>query len=162
MNEQVMQAVLLDYAMDEKKHDLAVPNITSLYSWEADLISITNAKLVHEYEIKISLADYNRDFEKRQKHRDIVEQWTFCPNYFWYATWGFEIQPPSYAGWLEIVYVPYRLTVVVRKEAPRLHDTKILDAKKERIGRLLAFRLKNMYQRFYTNEWYGGMEKPKN
>lgn len=156
MNEQIVQSVLLRYALDEKHHVLAVPNSTVLFRWEADMASITQAGLVHEYEVKVSLADYRRDFGKKWKH-DNLQNWHYrSPNYFWYVTYGFEIEPPEYTGWLEVVERTRGrgLSVKVRKEAPRLHKEKVTDKQKETVGRLLAYRLKNMYHSVYEDKWH--------
>ena len=45
-----------------------IPNIY-LYEWESDFLSVTRAGRVHEYEIKISKADFNADAVKVEKHQ---------------------------------------------------------------------------------------------
>lgn len=157
LTESVIQAVLLRYTLDEKHHVLAVPNSTVLFNWEADLVSVTKAGLVHEYEVKLSLADYRRDFGKKWKHASLQDQMWRSPNYFWYVTSGFEIEPPEYAGWLEIVDTRSGRGLIVHnhKEAPRLHSKKVTEKQTETIGHLLAYRLKNLYHSVYENKWYG-------
>jgi len=49
-------------------HKLHCPNTTSVFPWEADLVSLTRAELSHEFEIKITRADFKADF-KKDKHR---------------------------------------------------------------------------------------------
>lgn len=46
-----------------KNHPITVPN-SKLYSWEADMLSLTLSSFVHEFEIKISVADFRRDATK--------------------------------------------------------------------------------------------------
>ena len=152
MNENVMQGVLMRYALDEKRHELAIPNMTTLYNWESDLLSVTRSDLVHEYEIKLSLSDYRRDFDKKWKHISLNHTAYRRPNYFWYVTYQVEIDPPDYAGWM--IVEDHGLRVVVKRDAPRLHTDKIRPGDKENIGRLLAYRLKNVYRSFYIEDWY--------
>lgn len=75
MNEAKIQALLMRYAMEERSHNIAIPNVTMVYSWEADLISVTESWLVHEFEIKISKSDYLADRKKLEKHEALFEQW---------------------------------------------------------------------------------------
>jgi hypothetical protein len=163
INESVIQGVLMRYAMDEKNHVLTIPNSTVLYRWEADLISVTSAGLAHEYEVKISLADYRRDFDKKWKHMSLKDQLWQGPNYFWYVTHGFDIDPPEYAGWIDIVCSTRSglLLAEVRKQAPRLHTRKVTDKQQATIGRLLAYRLKNMYRTVYVEEWCKNNRRPR-
>lgn len=156
ISESTMQAVLMRWAMFEKNHVLVAPNSTMVFPWEADLISVTRAHYSHEYEIKISSADYKRDFEKVMKHNCL--QWPKfekTPNYFWYATFAFDIDPPEYAGWIKITKGnagrPY--IIDVKKEAPRLHTEKLSEKKMFEIGRLLAFRAANYYS--HLIQWPG-------
>jgi hypothetical protein len=46
----------------------SVPNIY-LYSWESDFLSVTRAGRVHEYEIKVTKADFAADAGKVEKHQ---------------------------------------------------------------------------------------------
>lgn len=156
MNERTMQAVLMRYAMEEKGHEIAIPNITTIYRWEVDVLSVTRAFLTHEFEIKVSKADYLRDIKKRYKHYCLSTEVLaahMSPNYFWYVTWGFEIDgPPHYAGWLSVVpheHGSIGYEVLVRKSAPRIHPLKMSDHTRLKLSRWLSFKLKNMYQNTY-------------
>lgn len=152
MTESVMQSVIMRYALDRKNHQLAIPNITTMYNWESDLVSVTRADLVHEYEIKLTISDYKRDFtHKKRKHLFIENPAYHKPNYFWYVTYQIEIEPPNYAGWMTI---DDNLRISVRREAPRLHTNKIKQSDKMDIGRLLSYRLKNVYKQTYIEGWY--------
>lgn len=55
-------------------HRLFCPNTTTVFPWEADLVSLTRAGLSHEFEIKISRADFRADFKKEEKHRILSEK----------------------------------------------------------------------------------------
>lgn len=158
MNEATMQAILMRYAMEEKHHEIAIPNITEIYRWEADVLSVTKSLLVHEFEIKISKADYLRDIKKIYKHYCLSTEVLaahMSPNYFWYVSFGFEIDNlPRYAGWLSVVPHERRkigYEVIVRKSAPRIHALKMGDITRLKLSRWLSFKLKNMYQNTYLN-----------
>lgn len=168
IDENVMQAVLLDWVMEEKKHQMAVPNITVIFPWEADLLSVTKAGLCHEFEIKLNRDDYNRDFlKKKHKCGALSEAYQGTndykwgvPNYFWYVTHSFGIQPPTYAGWITVDWERKRgggqvLVCRVQREAPRIHATKIIGPRhQETIVRGMAYRLKNVYRAAYLHSLY--------
>lgn len=154
VNEKSLQAKLMIHAMDEKNHILAVPNITVLFRWECDLFSLTNAFYGHEYEIKTSRADYKQEFKnKTYKHKILQERnpnyykKTGCyriPNYFWFIT-VFEIDPPEYAGWIQINDTGKYFDLWIRKNAPKLHKNKITEKKLAQCYKILSYRLKNLY-----------------
>lgn len=151
VTERTVQAALMRYVMDEKHHQLAVPNSTAIFRWEADLVSATVAGLMHEFEIKLTPSDYRRDFEKQWKHSVLRRPIRgLAPCYFWYVTCGFEIPDlPPYAGWLEydpeLNYPASR--IVVKAEAPRLDGRRLAVDDYRTFSRLLSYRLKNLYGR---------------
>lgn len=146
------------------QHKAVIPNSTQLMWSEVDLLSVTKAGLVHEFEIKCTRSDYNRElgdnhrYNKAFKHQRLRDggKWykdtSHIPNYFWFVTYKFEIDPPEYAGWMLIDEVKWswekdvKLRVVVRKKAPRLHQGKWDDKKVARLARLLSFRLLKQYE----------------
>lgn len=143
--EKSIQLLLMEYLLKEKEHILTLPNNKSVYRWEADLLSLTKSFLFHEFEIKISLPDYERDFsgsnKKITKHNIMKkETHSFGANYFWFVTTGFVPSwIPFYAGWIEIV----GNTVKEMKPAPRLH-TKSADVTQiSKCLRSISFRLLN-------------------
>lgn len=147
VTEKTIQAVMMRWAM-EAKHECAVPNTTNVFYWEADLISVTKAGLAHEFEIKISLSDYKADAKKKMKHWHL-ENGDRCPAYFWYVTYGFEIEPPVYAGWIKIIEIENHtgnFRPVIKKPAPRLHTIKITDKQRRQILRSMSWRLFSMYE----------------
>lgn len=150
LTERTMQGILMRWLLRDRNHEFVLPGSTDFFGWEADVVSVTKAGLAHEFEIKISAADYRRDFEKKIKHMELKDpllRYRPHPAYFWYATTGFEIEPPEYAGWIEVTYdkKQYRYIVSERKPAPRLHNVKVTDAQKIQIAHLLSFRLMTEY-----------------
>jgi hypothetical protein len=155
INERIMQAVIMRWALFEKNHIYALPGSTMFFAWESDVITITKFNYAHEFEIKISKADYKHDFKKTHKHQVLQQailQHRPVPAYFWYATSGFDIDPPEYAGWLTVAYneKQFRYEISIRKDAPRLHDYKITKESVETIAHLLSFRVATEY----TNSIY--------
>jgi len=86
-------------------HEIILPNVSwSWLNWEADLISITKARYLNEFEIKISLSDFKKDFDKRKHNYFRHSNSHRMPNYFWYVA-PIEAIPiciPDYAGLIEI------------------------------------------------------------
>ena len=56
----------------QRSHWVMAPNIYVL-GWESDFISVTNSGYIYEYEIKLSVADYKKDFKKHVV--DVDENW---------------------------------------------------------------------------------------
>jgi hypothetical protein len=165
--ERRIQAKLMRRCLKILQHRITVPNSNVILGYEADLISITKAYYVHEYEIKTSIADYRRDFSKWLghhrygigKHRFLQDETATSykyyykrPNYFWFVTCGFEIEPPPYAGYIVAEFTKRTKTgirLVVKQEAPRLHTDKVVNEKTLiDAGRLIAFRVMKLYEDF--------------
>lgn len=148
VTECTIQAVLMRWIMEEKHHEYILPNSNQFFSWEADLLSVTKAGLIHEFEIKLNIYDFKAD-AKKYKHYKIGYQ-TYSPAYFWYATYDFEIDPPEKAGWINITKtestINYGWTVTIKKEAPRLNNWKVTPQKVEQIARILSWRLCNIFE----------------
>ena len=88
LDEQKIQQAL--FAFIRSGQDIVLPNISWSYlNSEADLVKITPAGYLYEYEIKISYSDFVNDFRKR-KHFWFREKHTQRgkPNYFTpYGNW---------------------------------------------------------------------------
>lgn len=57
---------LLAYRFDYYRQKIMLPNIHFFWEWESDLILVTPADLLWEFEIKLNLADWKAD-EKKKK-----------------------------------------------------------------------------------------------
>jgi hypothetical protein len=151
MTEQDIQNFLFVHLGWKKKHQLIINNI-HLYEWESDLLSVTGAGFVHEYEIKRTAADFRADFKKKCKHwwlgneqlNDVkLNSVISKPNYFWYVACGFEPARediPEYAGLIVLrphtktgVYTHLNHQPVVIKKAPALHRFKINEFMRQQI-----------------------------
>lgn len=159
MNEANMQTILMSRSLAEKKHELVLPNSRTIFHWEADLLSVTKAGFIHEYEIKLTLSDYNRDKKKQYKHWTLKNLGTGkTPNYFWYVTYNVSLEVediPEYAGWIEVsdstnkwLERPYECQVY--KPAPRLHNIKISAKTKDKWARLMSHRMLKYHAKMYS------------
>lgn len=149
VSEATIQSVLMRWLLGEKNHEYLIPNSNQFFSWEADLISVNKSGLVHEFEIKLNIADYKRDARKH-KHNFIGDA-DHSPAYFWYVTHDFEIEPPEKCGWLLVRYSEkeHRWLVYEKKPAPILNHWKPGESKQRQIARLLSWRLSNLYTRHF-------------
>jgi len=127
--------------------------------WECDLISVTPAGFINEFEIKLSKYDYKADFKKRIKHEALSEAlknptslWV-RPTYFWYVIFGFQVDVPDYAGLMIADDGHYRIRFEEIKRAPRLSKRLINNKQKETLYR-------GVYWRFWQKriDEKGGME----
>jgi hypothetical protein len=138
-----------------KNHELMVPN-SCLFVWEADLLSVTRSGFIHEFEIKISRADFKAD-AKKDRTKLLLDpvltrygrpRTVSRPNYFSYAVPKGLISPdeaPDYAG---LIYLnefteghslDYRIAEVI-KEPKRIHSEKITDGQRRQLCRALIHR----------------------
>lgn len=158
INEKRIQAYLMVNLMDKLNHILIAPNITNVYRWECDLLSVTRALYAHEFEIKISLSDYRREFiEKKWKHSilrapslRLYNLRPISPNYYWMVS-SFDISSelPDYAGWIQVNDLGDRLDLWVKKAAPRLQSSKMTEKQQDSITRVISYRIKDLwYDRF--------------
>ena len=124
-----------------------IPNVSwSWLSWEADLISITKAGYMYEYEIKISKSDFMHDFGK-PKHRSLrrAAESPRIPNYFSYVAPinAIPLCIPDYAGLIEISPSgryghTYDLEII--RKPPKIQGAKQTDASKIKMLKTLMFK----------------------
>jgi hypothetical protein len=128
-----------------------VPNVSwSWFDWETDLVAITRARYVHEYEIKISHSDFKADFKKRKHYRfkDIRREGKHArtPNYFWYVApiKAIPICIPEYAGLIEVQGDRYGIDLVIVKRPRLLHRTKLSEHGVKQVLRSLMYKYWNI------------------
>lgn len=169
-SEFIFQAALAD----EFLPDFLVPNVHMRQGWEADLLRVTGSGYVHEYEIKVTKGDFNRDvgnsasWAKRTRarifsvlragegvHREDVLN---VANRFWYVAprgmIGIE-DIPDYAGLIEVNADTRRRCVKIIKAAPALHKAKITDNYRRHLANMLGCRYwvgrRNTIAKLYGN-----------
>jgi hypothetical protein len=142
MTETTIQNQLYDWCSD-KRHPVTIDNCGACTIGKADLLSVTKARLVHEFEIKCTVTDFERDFaDKDTKHKRLGRadnRLMSLPNYFWFAT------PPDL---LDLDDIPeYAGLMIVdedgcfeEKPAPRIHSDNLSDKDRRYIERGLTHR----------------------
>lgn len=137
---EIQDALYIEF--DRRRHHLIVPNVC-MFGWESDLVSVTAAGFVCEYEIKCSRSDFKADM-KKYRHRHLIdphrEQITLqkMPAYFYYVTPRDLISKsdlPAHAG---LIYSHPMLQIV--HPAPRLHANKITPHQEQWLFRSMAAR----------------------
>lgn len=125
---------------NRRRHTLIVPNVT-MFGWESDLVSITAAGYLCEYEIKISRADFRADAKKDRHHlltNFEISKRKRGPSFFYYVVPRdliAAVDVPSYAG---LIYSHPLLQII--KPAPRLHRDKATDYEQQWLFRSMTCR----------------------
>ena len=116
-----------------KGHSPISTHVTISEIQECDVISVSKSDYIYEYEIKISRADFKKDFIKEKHNHIINEKFTYTRkgeilfrvcNYFNYVVPKDLISPdevPEYAG---LIYINEDFTFETIKKPKLLHKTK--------------------------------------
>lgn len=135
-----IQNILFYWCVKKRGHAIAVAN-TYLHAWEADLISVTKAGYVHEFEVKISKQDFKKDAQKTKKHVALTEQTNnSVPSHFWYVCPDGLIDVddvPNHAG---LIYIKKYNRPHVVKKAPRLSKMPINQKQSDKMMMASAWR----------------------
>jgi len=124
---------------------IITPN-SSVYGWEADLLLIRPNLIVWEFEIKLSKADYLREFNYKKLKHSVLQGETEGrrPNrYFFVAPAGMIQEIPKYCGLIEIKENNGYQSMNILRKAPLLHDKRIEPKKLYQIASSLGFRYWN-------------------
>jgi len=134
----------------EKSHSPITTHFTGMGLMECDVLSISKADYIYEYEIKISRADFKKDFIK-EKHTHIInEKYTrtrkgelvyLLPNYFNFVTPRDLIsidEVPDYAG---LIYMNEDSSFTIVKKPKLLHKTKANEAFIRQVAHNLSCKL---------------------
>lgn len=124
-------------------------------SYEMDVFRLTDKGIIYEYEIKISRADFKKDFKKAGKHSLMVTKKCYC-NRFYFVTpedLVHQNEIPDYAGL--IYYTDHEAeagktnfrnpgSARIVKVAPLIHKEKAGHDIYKSISRKLYFREQNL------------------
>ena len=138
----------------EKGHSPITSHFTCMGLQEMDVISISKADYIYEYEVKISKSDFIADF-KKPKHKlftekisvknyikeGVQEVWFYTPNYFYFVVPKDLVtidMIPDYAG---LIYVNELFGFDIIKKAPLLHKNKATQSFIRQIGHNLMCKL---------------------
>ena len=123
----------------QRRNYLVIPNVSwGFLSYEADMLVVTKARYATEVEVKISMSDWKKDFEKR-KHKipdkRIKYQYYACPMKL--ALRHTELDLPM--GW-GVIGVEDRQIKILKQaiagDARKLSDKEVLI-----LARLVCFRI---------------------
>lgn len=128
-----------------KTYEIIVPNVSWSYlPWEADMVGITKAGYLYEYEIKISLSDFKNDFYKRKyKSLKYDQRWNNrIPNYFSYVAPlnAIPLCIPDYAGLYEVLQNGTRIYFSMIRKPKILHRNKLSPEDRLKILRTIMFK----------------------
>lgn len=115
----------------------------------ADFLAVSTSSYVHEIEIKITVADFNKDFEK-PKHdlikfqklsfdKKVANRFSFCVPEDMVSV----LEIPKYAG---LIYVTKNGNIKVIKKAPLIHKTKY------NVEKRLFKKMYYIYESFILNK----------
>lgn len=138
MNEREVQRRM--WLLGHARYRVFLPNYTPKDWWECDMFGVTKAGYFHEYEIKLTRADFMADAKKERKrwgawgtppvlenkHELLTARSVNGPALFWYVVPEGLVdasEVPEWAG-LQMWKKNHNYATVV-KDAPRLHRTKI-------------------------------------
>jgi len=145
MTETALQNQLYQWCT-AKNHPVTIDNCGACTVGKADLLSVTKARLVHEFEVKCSVTDFKREFENKDTKHDRLDRadnrLMSLPNYFWFATPPTLLELddiPGYAGFMLVDDDGCS----VEKDAPRIHTDNLSDKDRRYIERGLTHRYWN-------------------
>jgi hypothetical protein len=146
ISEKIIQRSLFKF-YNRLNHKLIVPNIYLHYS-EADLITVQTSGYVNEIEIKLTKADFKRDFKKR-KHQYMLESMKpgsrlHTPNYFWFCipkTLLPKIDCDIPDNYGMILMDENGIYPEIYKRAKIMHRQKVTDKQVRQIARSLMFKM---------------------
>lgn len=150
-------------------HDLIVPNTSMAFCWESDLVSVTSAGYLCDYEIKVSRADWlrelrtasaehrdqsSRDWTKWMRHQRLSDLSSYdavnfrgdvhIPSRFWVVAPEGVVadgELPAYAGLLLVTPKRDRLLIEKHRKAPMLHRHKASTRDVRTLAKGLMLRL---------------------
>ncbi len=122
-------------------------------SFEADIMRVMRSGYAEEIEVKLSVSDFKKDFEKtdwhgKPKHESIQAGEYYANRFYFYVPFTIAEKVrelvPDYAGFIIFTENDHAF---VEKKAPLLHKNKITDSKKLEICRKYVFKFWDLKNR---------------
>lgn len=114
-----------------QKGNLVAENVNYLFAGELDVCSVSKAGYVHEFEVKVSRADFKADAKKRKwhyydyAHEASKQAWFIkAPNYFTYVCPEGMIKPEELKPWQGLIYLLPDNSIQVVKKSTIIHKVK--------------------------------------
>lgn len=124
----------------QRKNWLVIPNVSwGFLRYEADMLVITKAKYCTEIEVKVSMADWKQDFDKR-KHKTPDPRIKYQ---FYAAPYDLALRYPELdlpAGW-GVIGVGDSEGIRILKEADARKSRPVTDKELMILARLACFRV---------------------
>jgi hypothetical protein len=151
------------------RKETCVPNYTPAGWYECDVFRVTRAGYWHEFEVKLTVADFNRDRDKvRETWRRASDGWskaadvltkhqrlaggdTTGPSRFWFAApAALRIEPhvPSWAGLVYLHEQGARVVARIARQAPELHRVKVDEKVVAHARGVLYYRFHRLAEQF--------------
>jgi hypothetical protein len=153
VTEHTIQNRLRDFLCYQRKHKFICPNYTPAKWWECDVFSVTEAGLMVEHEIKVTVADFRADAKKglpqwkgsEKKHDRLAARDPLGPSRFYYATPEGLITAEDCPEWAGLVFIsPTRVNPYEVKPAPILHREKVAPAVLDHVKGIFYWRYWNL------------------
>lgn len=149
------------YSQNCTRFTTILPNTYPGGWWECDILAVTKALFMYEYEIKVSVSDFKADAKKggemswgqggrvrlQTKHEKLAAGDKKGPSNFWFIVPDNLIAVediPDFAGLIYAVDGNHGVRLIEQKKAPRLHKHKMERIELDRIRRNLYWRYWNL------------------
>jgi hypothetical protein len=155
LTERVVQNAL--FWMMRSSHHSICPNFTPHRWYENDIFAITKSGYWHEFEIKLTKADFKADANKRPpswrtgigqtpatKHELIAAKHPTGPNRFYYVLPAGVVDDadvPEWAGIMRVTNGPTRAWITRTRQAPWLHKNQVRDELIQQVKGVFYYRL---------------------
>jgi hypothetical protein len=143
-----------------QRYSTVMPNCTPPCWYECDLLAITKAGYMYEFEIKLTRSDYRADAKKgalplycrpfrqdtRTKHEQLADHDRNGPVRFWFIVPANLVsvdELPDWAGLLYLCGSPSWPSFEDVRSAPRLHNNRMSEDMKDSIRQNLYWRYWN-------------------
>lgn len=141
--------------------DIAIPNYY-FGNYEMDVFKVNYQGITTEYEIKVSVNDYKRDFKKGDKHKNISEGFGYSNRFFFVVPKGLIKfnEVPEYAG---LLCFNENKGFDFVKQAPLTHKRFVMDPVSfyKKIAFKLSFREQNERKKIERISRFYGDFTPK-
>ncbi len=155
------------YRRESNRFSTIIPNCCPVRWFECDILAITKAKYMYEYEIKLTINDFKADAKKvmkdwrswseergwKPKHERLFTGDVNGPSRFWFMVPDGLIpisDVPEFAGLIYLTNYKDCVGFTEQKRAPRLHRTKMCERTLDQIRERLYYRYWN--ERLPNNE----------
>lgn len=150
---------LYSHLEHKRGHDIVLPNFF-LDDYECDMVKFHNDGTITEYEIKVTVEDFKKDFTKKRKglfkHKELAKG-NLQPNYFYFVVPKGMVEEkhiPKYAGLIDISKTG---SIRVVKKAPILH----VKQNKDPVKKYKELATKLSYREMTWRQKYNDLKKQK-